>query len=42
MAGQTVRMRVRINAVDARAGVVTFTGPRGTTRRVAVMLPESG
>jgi hypothetical protein len=40
MAGEAVRVRVRIDAVDARAGVVTFTGPRGATRRVAVREPE--
>lgn len=39
VAGEAVRVRVRIDAVDARAGVVTFTGPRGATRRVAVREP---
>ena len=39
VAGEAVRARVRIDAVDARAGVVTFTGPRGATRRVAVREP---
>jgi hypothetical protein len=40
MAGEAVRVRVRIDAVDPGAGVVTFTGPRGATRRVAVREPE--
>jgi hypothetical protein len=37
--GEAVRVRVRIDAVDASAGVVTFTGPRGATRTVAVREP---
>jgi hypothetical protein len=37
--GEAVRVRVRIDAVDAGAGVVTFTGPRGATRTVAVREP---
>jgi hypothetical protein len=40
LASEAVRVRVRIDTVDARAGVVTFTGPRGVTRRVAVREPE--
>jgi hypothetical protein len=40
VAGEAVRVRVRIDTVDARAGVVTFTGPRGATRTVAVREPE--
>jgi hypothetical protein len=39
MAGEAVRVRVRIDAVDPGAGVVTFTGPRGATRRVAARQP---
>jgi hypothetical protein len=37
--GEAVRVRVRIDAVDAGAGIVTFTGPRGATRTVAVREP---
>jgi hypothetical protein len=37
--GEAVRVRVRIDAVDADAGVVTFTGPRGAARTVAVREP---
>lgn len=40
MAGEAVRVRVRIDAVDAQVGVATFTGPRGATRMVAVHEPE--
>ncbi|MBL6459141.1 hypothetical protein JMJ55_27850 [Belnapia sp. T6] len=40
IAGEAVRVRVRIDTVDARAGAVTFTGPRGVTRRVVVREPE--
>jgi hypothetical protein len=39
LAGEVVRVRVRIDAVDADAGVVTFTGPRGATRTVAAREP---
>lgn len=39
LAGEAVRVRVRIDAVDAAAGVVTFTGPRGATRTVAAREP---
>jgi hypothetical protein len=39
LAGEAVRVRVRIDAVDPGAGVVTFTGPRGATRRVAARQP---
>jgi hypothetical protein len=39
LAGEAVRVRVRVDTVDADAGVVTFTGPRGATRRVTVREP---
>jgi hypothetical protein len=37
--GQVVRVRVRIDAVDAEAGRVTFTGPAGGTRTVTAQDP---
>ena len=38
--GQVVRVRVRIDAVDAEAGPVTFTGPAGGTRTVTAQDPK--
>src|SRR4029453_5900382 len=38
--GQVVRVRVRIDAVDAEAGRVTFTGPAGGTRTVTAQDPK--
>ncbi|MFC3127179.1 hypothetical protein ACFOD4_19095 [Pseudoroseomonas globiformis] len=35
-AGDAIRVRVRIDNVDAAGRTVTFTGPRGMQRRVAV------
>jgi Cu/Ag efflux protein CusF len=40
VAGDAVRVRVKIDAVDREAGRVTFTGPRGGTRTVTVQRPE--
>jgi hypothetical protein len=38
--GQVVRVRVRIDAVDAEAGRVTFTGPAGGTKTVTAQDPK--
>ncbi|WP_439580145.1 hypothetical protein [Elioraea sp.] len=38
-AGEVVRVRVRIDAVNTDAWTVTFTGPRGATHTVAVRDP---